>query len=32
VSTPFRRVFVRVLAAELFVLGLLALLQARYPR
>jgi hypothetical protein len=32
VSTPFRRVFVRVLAAELFVLALLALLQARYSR
>jgi hypothetical protein len=31
-STPFRRVFVRVLAAELFVLALLALLQARYSR
>jgi hypothetical protein len=32
VSTAFRRVFVRVLAAELFVLALLALLQARYSR
>jgi len=32
VSAAFRRVFVRVLAAELLVLGLLALLQARYSR
>jgi hypothetical protein len=32
VSAPFRRVFVRVIAAELFVLALLALLQARYSR
>jgi hypothetical protein len=32
VSAPFRRVFVRVLAAELFVFALLALLQARYSR
>jgi hypothetical protein len=31
-STPLRRVFVRVLAVELFVLALLALLQARYSR
>jgi hypothetical protein len=32
VSAYFRRVFVRVIAAELFVLALLALLQARYSR
>jgi len=32
VSAAFRRVFVRVLAAELLVLGLLALLQALYSR
>jgi hypothetical protein len=31
-TTSFRRVFVRVIAAELVVLGLLALLQARYSR
>jgi hypothetical protein len=32
VSTSFRRGFVRVLSAELFVLVLLGLLQARYSR
>jgi len=32
VTASFRRVFVRVIAAELLVLGLLALLQARYSR
>ncbi len=31
-SAGFRRVFVRVIAAEIFVLALLALLQTRYPR
>jgi hypothetical protein len=31
-SPAFRRVFVRVIGAELFVLALLALLQARYSR
>jgi len=30
VTTPFRRVLVRVLAAELLVWALLALLQLRY--
>jgi hypothetical protein len=32
VSTPFRRVLIRVLSAELLVFALLALLQARYSR
>jgi hypothetical protein len=32
VSTPFRRILVRVMAAELLVFVLLALLQARYSR
>jgi hypothetical protein len=32
VSTAFWRMFARVVAAELFVLALLALLQARYSR
>jgi hypothetical protein len=32
VSASFRRVFVRVMAAELLVLALLGLLQARYSR
>jgi len=32
VSTSFRRVLVRVMAAELLVFALLALLQARYSR
>jgi hypothetical protein len=31
-SAPFKRVFVRVIAAELLALALLALLQARYSR
>ncbi len=31
-TAPFRRVFVRVIAAEIFVLFLLGLLQARYSR
>jgi hypothetical protein len=31
-SAGFGRVFIRVIAAELFALALLALLQARYSR